>query len=201
MNLLWNADIRHIGPKERFRIWRWEFVKVPTDPRNDLAIGDIPVTVSPDFSWQGAPWKSYHPTKLLLTRQGDLLRASANSLHSPGGKHKQKFTSLHLEIPRVFSKPAVQQDWIWCWFWEGQPGGTSTWWKLVALSLIGGEFNFSNEPGTFLFLIRFAQWLTQQIFTWQTAQSIPVPVDWNHVCCYSHTGKQGHLKVIVAREM
>lgn len=152
----------------------------------------------PRFLLASAPWKSCHWCYFWLA--SDLLRASANSLHSLRRKHKQQFTSLHLEIPPVFSKPAVQQDWIWCWFWEGQPGGTATWWKLVALSLIGGEFNFSNEPGTFQFLIRFAQWLTQQIFTWQTAQSIPVAVDWNHFCCCSHTGKQGHMKVIVARE-
>lgn len=73
-------------------------------------MGDIPVTVSPDFSWQmllGNP-----AIEVTSDLQGDLLRASANSLHSLGGKYKQQFTSLHLEIPPVFSKPAVQQDWI-----------------------------------------------------------------------------------------
>lgn len=83
-------------------------MKVPTDPRNDPAMGDVPLTVSSDFSWQvllGNP-----AIEVTSDLQGDLLRASANSLHSLGGKHKQQFTSLHLEIPPVFSKPAVQQD-------------------------------------------------------------------------------------------
>ena len=83
---------------------------VPTDPRNDPAMGEVPVTLSPDFSWQvllGNP-----TIEVTSDLQGDLLRASAKSLHSLRGKHKQQFTSLHLEIPPVFSKCAVQQDWI-----------------------------------------------------------------------------------------
>lgn len=73
-------------------------------------MGDVPVTASPDFSWQELLG---NPTiEVTSDLQGDLLRASANFFHSLGGKHKQQFTSLHLEIPPVFSKPAVQQDWI-----------------------------------------------------------------------------------------
>lgn len=99
-------------------------VKVSTDPRNDPAMGRVPVTVSPDLSWQVLLGNL--TIEVISVLQGDLLRAPANSFPSLGGKAQHQFTSLHLEIPPVLSEPAVQQDWIRCWFWEGQPGGTST---------------------------------------------------------------------------
>lgn len=181
------VDTRYVSPKERFSMWRCSQQQSCHGSCSSYCVpkvhfGNSAIEVTPDL-------------------QGDLLKASVNCSESLGGNHKQQFTSSHLEIPPELSKPAAQQDWVWCWFWEGQPGGTSARWKLVALSLIGGEFNFGNEPGTFQFLIRFAQRLTQQIFTWQTARSIPVAVDWNHFCCYPGTGEQGHLKVMVAKEM
>lgn len=163
-------------------------------------MGDIPV-VECVFSFLLAStlWKSYHWSCFWLT--GWLIKdISKLPTYTASGKSTRShsltctWTSLRCSANLQFNRTGVG-------FGEGHPGGTSAWWKLVALSLIGGEFNFSNEPGTFQFLIRFAQWLTQQIFAWQTAQSIPVAVDWNHFYCYSHTGQQGHLKVIVAGEM
>lgn len=78
--------------------------------KNDPAMGGVPVTVSPDFSWRvllGNPTIEVTPDL-----QGDLLKALVNSSESLGGNHKQQFTSSHLEIPPELSKPAAQQDWI-----------------------------------------------------------------------------------------
>lgn len=95
-------------------------------------------------------------TEVAFASLGDLLSASAISLQCLGESTSSNSLPCTWKALRRPAAPAISRTGV-AVFGEGQPGGSAVWWKLVALSLIGGEFNFSNEPGTFLLLIRFAR--------------------------------------------